>query len=98
MIERQSVALVLKALEQTVSEMEHQDRVDLRSAIELNGAAKLARGATGPATTVMLLAVAELLKLNAELNTSPALLASLANVIKDVIQADNDDNNDSLQF
>jgi hypothetical protein len=90
MCDRQAVNLVLKALEQTVSEMEHLDRQDLRIAIELDGAANLAMGAAGPATTVMLLAVSALLKLNAESKHSHALLASLAKSIKDVMQRDNE--------
>ena len=94
MLEHQAVHLVLKALEQTESEMKNSDGQDLRLAAELNGAAKLAVGNSGPATAALLLSVSFLLyvsarlKMNGDLNHFPAM-AALAQAIKSV-QADNE--------
>ena len=92
MIDRSSVGLVLQTLEQSVKELDDCGTHDMRRAIELNGAAKLAMGAAYHPTTVLLLTAAALLKLHAETKAPSDVLASLARVIKDVIQADNDDN------
>ena len=98
MLERQSVHLVLNALEATVKELESDGARVMRRAIELNGAAKLAMGGANPATTVMLLTAAALLKLHTDTQSPPDVLAAVSGVIKDVVKADNDDNDESFPF
>lgn len=96
-IDRQAVALVLQALEQTVSELESGEPHVMRRAIELNGAAKLAMGGNNPPTTVMLLVAAALLKLHTDTKATQDVLAAAAGVIKDVMQ-DGDNDDESFPF
>ncbi len=81
-----------------LKELESDGAHVMRRAIELNGAAKLAMGGANPATTVMLLTAAALLKLHTDTQSPPDVLAAVSGVIKDVVKADNDDNDESFPF